>query len=244
MVELSQDEIEAHKPRRAPTVSELAETLLARLGATSRAAGIHLISATQRPSVDVITGYIKQSFPTRSAFGTADDAHSRTIIDTTEATGLPVGRYIFVKGKEHIEIQAPLVTDAMVERRMKELRLVDEIADPYQEAAKIVFRLALENFGGDFSVARIFDECKAQDLGISKNLIERIGRDYENQIVEIDDALYELMPSEITPEGRTARHLMPTTPITQNPKPSPNGKNEHPIAHDFIEEVDATIDIS
>ncbi len=232
MVELSKDEIEAHKPRRAPTISELAEMLLARLGATSRAAGIHIVAATQRPSVDVITGYIKQSFPTRAAFGTADDAHSRTIIDTTEATGLPTGRYIFVKGKQHIEIQAPLVTDTMVEKRMKDLRKEEEQRDPYLEAVDTLFHLALNNFSGEFSLVRLYEEVKAKDLGISKGLIERIGREYEGQTVEIDGEPYILMPSEVTPEGRMARYLAPKTANSQFPIPGRNGKTDHPVTHE------------
>lgn len=230
MVELSPDEIDAIKPRKAPMISELAEILLARLGATSRAAGIHIVAATQRPSVDVITGYIKQSFPTRAAFGTADDAHSRTIIDTTEATGLPTGRYIFVKGKSHIEIQAPLVTDTLVEHRMVDARQAEESRDPYLEAADTLFRLALDNFGGEFSLLRLYEDCKARDLGISKGLIERIGRDYESQQIEIDGAAYILMPSEFKYRGRTSRYLNPVNHNSQISNPDHNGKNEHPIA--------------
>ncbi|MDH3198972.1 MAG: DNA translocase FtsK, partial [Candidatus Krumholzibacteria bacterium] len=64
------------------------ETLLARLAQMSRAAGIHMVLATQRPSVDVIIGRTKANFPTRIAFRVATKVDSRTIIDTIGADKL------------------------------------------------------------------------------------------------------------------------------------------------------------
>jgi len=95
------------------------ENAITRLAQLSRAVGIHLILATQRPSVDVITGVIKANLPARVSFKVASKVDSRTVLDMNGAeTLLGKGDMLFLQpGKEDlIRIQGALVTDAEIER--------------------------------------------------------------------------------------------------------------------------------
>jgi S-DNA-T family DNA segregation ATPase FtsK/SpoIIIE len=90
---------------------------LVRLAQIARAVGIHLIIATQRPSVDVVTGLIKANFPTRIAFQVASKVDSRTVLDANGAEQL-LGRgdMIFVPpgGGRHMRVHGSWVTDGEV----------------------------------------------------------------------------------------------------------------------------------
>ena len=92
------------------TAGKEVETPIARLAQLARAIGIHLIIATQRPSVNVITGIIKANFPARIAFRVTSKIDSRTILDTQGADQL-IGRgdMLFTQGNEVIRLQCAFV---------------------------------------------------------------------------------------------------------------------------------------
>ena len=99
------------------TAGKEVETPIARLAQLARAVGIHLIIATQRPSVNVITGIIKANFPARIAFRVTSKIDSRTILDSGGADQL-IGRgdMLYTQGNELTRIQCAFVDTPEVDR--------------------------------------------------------------------------------------------------------------------------------
>lgn len=99
------------------TAGKEVETPIARLAQLARAIGIHLIIATQRPSVNVITGIIKANFPARIAFRVTSKIDSRTILDTQGADQL-IGRgdLLYSNGNDIVRVQCAFVDTPEVER--------------------------------------------------------------------------------------------------------------------------------
>ena len=101
------------------------ESCITRIAQKARAVGIHLILATQRPSVNVITGLIKANMPTRIAFGVVSEIDSRTILGRKGAEEL-VGKgdmlYMDPSTKRPIRIQAPFVDTPEIERVVQRLK--------------------------------------------------------------------------------------------------------------------------
>jgi S-DNA-T family DNA segregation ATPase FtsK/SpoIIIE len=99
------------------TAGKEVETPIARLAQLARAIGIHLIIATQRPSVNVITGIIKANFPARIAFRVTSKIDSRTILDGSGADQL-IGRgdMLYTQGNDLIRVQCAFVDTPEVEK--------------------------------------------------------------------------------------------------------------------------------
>ncbi len=99
------------------TAGKEVETPIARLAQLARAIGIHLIIATQRPSVNVITGIIKANFPARIAFRVTSKIDSRTILDGSGADQL-IGRgdMLYTQGNDIIRVQCAFVDTPEVEK--------------------------------------------------------------------------------------------------------------------------------
>jgi DNA segregation ATPase FtsK/SpoIIIE, S-DNA-T family len=139
------------------------ENYIQKLSQMARAAGIHIIMATQRPSVDVITGTIKANFPTRISFQVSSKIDSRTILGEQGAEQLlGKGDMLFMSSANRIvRIHGPYVSEQEIERIANSIRAQDE---------------------PDY-----MDEITAQESNESSNIQERDGNEDElyNQAIEI-----------------------------------------------------------
>ena len=114
------------------TAGKEVETPIARLAQLARAIGIHLIIATQRPSVNVITGLIKANFPARIAFRVTSKIDSRTILDSGGADQL-IGRgdMLYTQGNDLTRIQCAFVDTPEVERIVEYIGGQKAYANPH-----------------------------------------------------------------------------------------------------------------
>lgn len=110
------------------------ENSICRLAAKARAAGIHLVLATQRPSVDVITGLIKSNFPTRVSFKVTTDTDSRTILNTNGAEKLlGKGDMLYKAGTNIVRVHSSYVDENEIEALTE--KISEEIGTSFHTAA-------------------------------------------------------------------------------------------------------------
>jgi S-DNA-T family DNA segregation ATPase FtsK/SpoIIIE len=160
------------------------EKLICRLAQLARATGIHLVVATQRPSVDVVTGLIKANFPTRIAFAVTSQIDSRTILDMGGAEKL-LGRgdmlFMPTDAAKPMRIQCVYLSDAEVER-LVEFWTDERFSELAPETADDLLQQALiQQNGGDADLEVDADdpvvarakELAAQHSRVSPSLFQR-----------------------------------------------------------------------
>ena len=171
------------------------ETAIQRLAQMARAAGIHLLMATQRPSVDVITGTIKANFPTRISFQVTSKIDSRTILGEGGAEQLlGQGDMLFMAGGGRIaRIHGPFVSDEEVEDIVAHLKAqgapdyLDAITEDEDVASGIP---GFEKAEGETGEDDLYDRAVAfvaRERKVSVSLIQRhlrIGYNRAARIVE------------------------------------------------------------
>ncbi|MCP5364293.1 MAG: DNA translocase FtsK 4TM domain-containing protein [Hyphomicrobiales bacterium] len=156
------------------------ESAVQRLSQMARAAGIHLIMATQRPSVDVITGTIKANFPTRVSFQVTSKIDSRTILGETGAEQLlGQGDMLFMAAGGRVSrVHGPFVSDSEVDSVVQYLKAQGE-PDYLPEITEADDESPFEALGGDddsSSGDTLYDEAVAivaRDGKASTSLIQR-----------------------------------------------------------------------
>ena len=180
-------------------VGKKVEHLIARIAQKARAAGIHLILATQRPSVDVITGLIKANVPSRIAFQVSSKIDSRTILDQGGAEQLlGAGDMLYMPAGQGVpeRVHGAFVGDDEVHRvvdswkQKSEPNYLDEITSELQETGPIPGWSDLENSDSsdendelyDEAVAFVIESRRASISAVQRKL--RIGYNRAARIIE------------------------------------------------------------
>lgn len=179
------------------------EDAIIRLAQMARAAGIHMILATQRPSVDVITGIIKANVPSRIAFAVSSGTDSRTIIDSHGAEKL-LGRgdmlYLPMGENKPIRVQGAYISDGEVERIVK--FVTDQMGANYDEKMMNLEEEPAAESSNDYPQDELYEEAKALVVEMqtaSVSLLQRrfrIGYNRAARLVDELEAYGVIGPSE------------------------------------------------
>ena len=175
--------------------SKEVEESIARIAQKARAAGIHMIIATQRPSVDVITGVIKTNIPSRIAFAVSSSVDSRTILDKSGAETL-LGKgdmlYLSADSSKPLRIQGAFLSDEEVEKVVDFVKSQSEAQyDPNMTPSEV------SSQNGDFSTEEVDPLYKEVLLFIAKtqkasaSLLQRRFKIGYNRAARIIDMLEE-----------------------------------------------------
>jgi len=228
-----------YMPRIVIVIDELADLMMTapddvedsicRIAQKARAAGMHLIIGTQRPSVDVITGLIKANIPSRIAFRTSSQVDSRTIIDIGSATNLiGMGDMLFnpVGAMKPQRVQGAYVSESDVEEVVSYIRNMNQKSSSYSD--EVLEQIEIEaarcgggkkgggsgaaaegDFGDDDPMLRQALELAVESGKISTSLIQRRLQLGYGRAAKLIDRM-EQMGYVSPPDGQRPRKVLLT----------------------------------
>jgi S-DNA-T family DNA segregation ATPase FtsK/SpoIIIE len=159
----------------------------------SRATGGHCILCTQRPSTDVISGYIKTNISSRVAFRTPTKHDSRVILDTSHAESLEIpGRAWMLDGAQRLQVQTPWISPHMIRRVVKAIGEREHKEDKEIVTMIDVARASIDKFDGSLSRRVLYEEFRGR---LSEYEIRDMLSSYDNQVVMVDEKEYRVVPS-------------------------------------------------
>lgn len=147
------------------------EGAIVRLSQMARAIGIHLVLATQRPSVNVITGLIKANIPTRIAFHVASQIDSRTILDGSGAEKLlGSGDMLYLSGdrSKPVRLQASFVSEEEVRQVVEDISENNELVAEHDDTIVTAARGEAGTGGGEEMEDDLFDEAQRVVVELNK----------------------------------------------------------------------------
>ena len=202
------------------------EDKIARLAQMARASGIHLVLATQRPSVDVLTGLIKANFPARIAFQVASRVDSRTILDAMGADKL-LGKgdmlYLPPASSRFVRVHGPYISEQESARLASFLRKQGKPS--YDNTITAEEKKEAGPGGADFEKDDLYDEAARIVVSSGQASISYLQRRLR------------------TGFSRAARlvDMMEMDGLVSAPNSSTGGKREVLVKKDYFEEVDAQV---
>ncbi|MFA6537313.1 MAG: DNA translocase FtsK 4TM domain-containing protein [Patescibacteria group bacterium] len=250
----SYNEVSTEKmPYLVIIIDELADLMVAaaaevegsiiRLTQMARAVGIHLVVATQRPSVDVITGLIKANIPCRIAFSVASLMDSRTILDSSGAEKL-VGKgdmlYMSQDTSRPRRLQGAYVSDDEIKRVVDYLKdaCTEEIQYLDNVTSKPTSATSFEFEGGNDNGDELFDEAKKLILESGKASASylqrrlRIGYSRAARLIDLMEDAGIVGPAD----GAKPRDILVDKSVAFSSSPSKNSFVEKPDSVELVEE--------
>lgn len=182
-------------------ISHQAKLILGAILAISRSTGGHCILCTQRPSVDIVDGYLKANVPARIAFGLPTQADSRVVLDTSQAAEIDIkGRAWMLTEANRVQLQSPWISPTLIRKTIKAIIERQSHPDRLDVDVNMIIETSLSKFDGKFTEKLLWDEFKGR---IPRDSLREIISQLDGEVIEHDGVCYQI----VEPSGVIPRHL-------------------------------------